>query len=85
MDFEKTDYDRDDTARYKTVIDGEKVFIHITREAQDDDLKDGLTPDKQTQLAAIVTARLASGQLEPQPDKIGVMIDVILIRSGDLA
>ena len=85
MDFEKTDYDIDGTARYKTVIDGEKVFIHITREALDDDLTEGLTPDKQVKLAAIVTARLASGQLEPQPDKIGVVIDVILIRNGDLA
>ena len=85
MEFDHTDYDIDGTARYKTEIDGETVFIHITHEALEDDLTEGLTPDKQVKLAAIVTARLATGQLEPQHDKIGVPYDVILIKSGDLA
>ena len=85
MDFEKTDYDIDGTARYKAVVDGQTVFIHITHEALEDDLSEGLTDEKKLKLANIVTARLASGQLEPQTDKIGVPYDVILIRSGDLA
>ena len=85
MDFEHTDYDIDGITRYKTEIDGETIFIHITHEASEDNLKDGLTDDKKLKLEGIVTSRLASGQLERQHDKIGVPYDVILIRSGDLA
>ena len=85
MDFELTNYDIDGITRYKTEIDGEAIFIHITHEASEDDLKDGLTDDKRIKLEGIVTTRLASGQLERQHDKIGVPYDVILIRSGDLA
>lgn len=85
VDFEHTNYDIDGITRYKTEIDGETIFIHITHEASEDDLKDGLTNDKKLKLERIVTTRSASGQLERQHDKIGVPYDVILIRSGDLA
>ena len=84
MNFEHTDYFNGD-ARYKTVIDGETIFINITEEALEDDLKEGLTPDKKTKLGKIVNARLTSGQLVRLLDKVSVPYEVILIRTGDLA
>ena len=86
MDFEPVDNDINyDEVRYKTEIDGKPFFIHITREAWEDDFKEGLTPDKKKKLEKIVKARLASGHLARRLDIVEIPYEAVLIKMGDLA
>ena len=90
MDFNYIKYDNNyDEGRYKTKIDNKPYFIHITKEALEDDLNDDvkevLTPNKKKKLEKIVNARLASGDLVWRLDDAGVPYKAVLIKKGELA
>ena len=85
MQIEETDYHPNGDSRYKVVVEEKTYFLHITKEAVEDDLKEGLTNDKKANLEEIVRSRIATKDFDQDFDKVGVPYEIILIKTGDLA
>ena len=85
MSLEQMEDDyRYDELRFKKEYDGELVFIHISREACEDNFGSEINDDQKHRLEEIADEKFAANDLVERVDKVNVPVKAVLITNSDL-
>lgn len=72
-----------DEIRYRGTVEGEPVFVHLTREAWDDVMRGSLSADQQKNIEGMADARFKAGEFVERKDRVGVPYNAILFTTDD--